>query len=170
MEGFFSFLDANRSGILVLLLSVLVLVLLVNWLAWIFSWGRYKSSGSVQSERKVQHLLGDLLVNIINDFRHLLALIIVLIFALVLVYAMVRAGTGSDNIAQALQSVVATMGAIIGSILGYYFGESAATRSLVPEPAPRPTGEVVMPVTPLEEIEPAPEPPPDMPPGEVVEG
>ncbi len=37
-------------------------------------------------------MIGQFLLNIMDDFRHLLALIIVLIFAIVLGYAMLRAG------------------------------------------------------------------------------
>jgi hypothetical protein len=161
MQNFFTFLDTNRFGIFVLFLCLAAVVLLVQWLAWIFSWGRFKTTRAKRGPEGVQYVLSQFLVNIIDDFRHLLALIIVIIFAIVLAYAMIQAGNRSDEMTRALQAVVSTLGAIIGSILGYYFGESAATKSLAREQPPIPTSEPVLPPREgEEEIVEAPPPPP----------
>lgn len=157
MEEFFTFLEDQRIGILILFAILAALILLVQWLAWIFSLGRYGGiDASTRRDESLQYILTRFLANIIDDFRHLLALIIVLIFAVVLGYAIIQAGNDFDKITQALQSVVSTLGAIIGSILGYYFGESAATKALARDQLPTPGGEPELP----SEIEPAPEPPP----------
>jgi membrane protein DedA with SNARE-associated domain len=74
-------------------------------------------------------VIAELFVKIINDFRHLLALLIVVIFALVLGYGLIRAGKDLENITKVLQVVVSTLGGLIGSIIGYYFGESAGRRA-----------------------------------------
>ena len=131
LADFFSFLESYRGGVLVFLLCLATLALLVQWTAWIFSLGRFRAA--VARKDALRNVLADLLVKIIDDFRHLLALVIVLIFALVLAFALIRAGSDIDDITDALQVVTSTMGGLIGSIIGYYFGESAARKSLTSE-------------------------------------
>ena len=81
----------------------------------------------------IRYLIADFFVKIINDFRHFLALIIVLMFAFTMVYVLVvveyKTGSPVDEIGKALQAVTGTLSGIIGVILGYYFGESAANRA-----------------------------------------
>lgn len=160
MEEFFMFLETHQVGILILIAILAAVVLLVQWLAWIFSVGRFGAKNPTPSDLSLRYIVSQFLVNVIDDFRHLLALIIVIIFALVLGYAIIQAGNEFDKITAALQTVVATLGAIIGSILGYYFGESAATKSLAQEQIPTPVGEPELPAgEDVEGIKDAPTPP-----------
>lgn len=129
MANFLDFLNVHRGGILILLLSLLVLNMMVQWLAWIFALGRYSGSSSQPREQTLSYVMADAVVKIINDFRHLLALIIVLIFALALAYAMVQGRETIADMQEALQTVVATLGGLVGSIIGYYFGESAVAKA-----------------------------------------
>ncbi len=132
MGSFLNFLATNSSGIFVLFSCLAAVIFFIQWISWVFCWGRFRPDrvASTTSARKPLRLvMGDLLVNIVNDFRHLLALIIVLIFAMVLGYAVYRASAGVDEITKALQAVVATLGGLVGSLLGYYFGEAAAKKA-----------------------------------------
>ena len=133
MSEFFGFLAAQRSGILLLLLVVVVLAILLNWLLWMFRWGRFRGT-SPQTDQRLRVILTEFFVKLIDDFRHLLALVIVLLFALALFLAMLpglKSGNLSD-LKDGIQAVAAALGGLIGSIIGYYFGESAGSRTREP--------------------------------------
>lgn len=132
MDSFFTFLDAHSGGLLVIFLCLAAIVGLIQWLAWIFSKGRFRPdrAGAKVGTNSLRFVFADLLVKIINDFRHLLALVMVMIFALALSYVLYRADNNMASITDAMQTVVATLGGLVGSILGYYFGESAARKSI----------------------------------------
>lgn len=150
MTRLFSFLQEYRIGIWVFFLSLGGIALLVQWFAWIFGKGRFGRVTAASNGRTgIGYIFSDFIVKIINEFRHLLALIVLVIFAGALTYSLWKAGTvptGSgppstiDNLKEALQAVVATLGGLVGSIIGYYFGESSVAK--VPEtrtiPAPTP--------------------------------
>ena len=131
---FFDFFAAHWQGILVLGLLLLVIGLLVQWLAWIFSLGRFQKRDQLTGRQTLRFLFADLLVKIIDDFRHLLALVIVVIFALALTYTLVLVAyepSGRiDATAKALQAVVSSLGGLIGAIIGYYFGEKAGEKAV----------------------------------------
>jgi hypothetical protein len=132
MESLLTFLQNYSGGILMLFFSLAAIVALIQWVCWIFGWGRFSPANvaAATSERKsFRQGLSELFFNLVNDFRHLLALVIVLIFAGALAYTVIRAGQQMDDIAKGLQAVVATLGGLVGSLLGYYFGESAAKKS-----------------------------------------
>lgn len=144
MARFFTFLQDYRSGILVFFLSLAGIAFLVQWIAWILRKGRFGVVAPAQAGRaELRFIFSEAIVKIINDFRHLLALIIVVIFAVALGYALWKAasvaiGPGSpsvvSNMKEALQAVVATLGGLVGSIIGYYFGESSVVKP--PEKTP----------------------------------
>lgn len=130
MEGILTFFSTHSNGMLVLFSCFAATIFFIQWVAWIFCFGRFSSDRTdSRTGRALRHVLGDLLVKIIDDFRHLLALIIVLIFAVALGYTVYRAGSQMSDITNALQTVVATLGGLVGSLVGYYFGEAAAKRS-----------------------------------------
>jgi hypothetical protein len=132
MGSFLNFLATHSSGIFVLFFSLAAVVFLIQWTSWIFGWGRFSPqnvAATTDVRKPLRQAMGELFFNLVNDFRHLLALVIVLIFAVVLGYAVFRAGTQMDDITKALQAVVATLGGLVGSLLGYYFGESAAKKT-----------------------------------------
>lgn len=142
MGQFFDFLSAHRSGILLFMLLVLVAMLVLHWVTWLFARGRFRDAGpTVSRPQGLRIIFTDFLARIINDFRHLLALVIVLIFAAVLSYAMVRAGAALSDMNDAIQTVVASLGGLVGSIIGYYFGESAVVRARESDTANRGTGD-----------------------------
>ena len=86
----------------------------------------------------LRYVAANFFVEIINDFRHLLALVMVLLFAVALAIGMYPGVRAWDvqKLATGIQAVAAALGGLIGSIIGYYFGESAATRTNA-----RPTGD-----------------------------
>lgn len=171
MNRLFTFMQTYRSGILLLLFSLAALAALVQWFAWIFGIGRFGKD--IQSGSKALTIaFSEFVFKIINEFRHLLALLVFMVFAVALIYSLVKAASipvdanspsTIDNMKEALQGVVATLGGLVGSIIGYYFGESSAVKGPVTtgdsggsKPAPEiqapPTGNIpsAEPITPIE--------------------
>lgn len=132
MSRFFQFLASQWQGIFVFVLLLLTAVLLVQWIAWVFSLGRFAGPRPARRDT-LRYVFADLVVKIIDDFRHLLALVIVVIFALALTYTLVLASYERVNrlaaASDALQAVVSSLGGLIGAIIGYYFGEKAGERA-----------------------------------------
>ena len=128
----FGYLAANAAGIWVLIVIVFSGILAAQWLSWIFRWGRF--SQEPPEARSIRFLLADLAANIINEFRHLLALVLVLLFGGVLAFGLVKAGDDAQEISAVLQAVASSLGGLIGAIIGYYFGESAGSRRATDEP------------------------------------
>ena len=83
---------------------------------------------NVKQQDTLSYVVGMFFVNLINDFKHLLALVIVIVFASLIIYSMTTTDIFKEKM-EALQLVVASLGGLLGSIIGYYFGESAATKS-----------------------------------------
>lgn len=163
MDKFFTWLQTYRTAILFLLLILASIALLVQWFAWIFGKGRFvrrvNGTGTGTGGRaELRYIFSEATVKIINDFRHLLALIIVLIFAFALGYSLIKAASVEtnanspsviDNMKEALQAVVATLGGLVGSIIGYYFGESSVVKASEPRPpTPAPDANPITPVPP----------------------
>lgn len=140
MNTLLQLLEEHWKGIAVVFCALGGLAVLAQWVCWMFGLGRFGRQKAATRESSLRFVIADLLVKIINDFRHLLALVVMLIFAMTLLYALVRAGQTTEDINKALQSVVATMGGLIGSIIGYYFGESAGQRATaaLPPAVPNP--------------------------------
>jgi len=140
MARLFTFMETYRSGILLLIFSLAAFAMLVQWFAWILGVGRFGreiSSGS----KALSIAFSEFVFKIINEFRHLLALLVFMVFTVALIYSLVKAAsipadgnTASviGNMKEALQAVVATLGGLIGSIIGYYFGESSVKGSATP--------------------------------------
>lgn len=133
MNSFFTFFSANAAGIFIFLAVLASIILLFQWLFWALGAGRFKQEADrTAGNRGLRFIFADLLVAIINDFRHLLALVIVMIFAVSLGVAMYISHGEIDQFKEALQVVVATLGGLVGSIIGYYFGESAVAKHQAP--------------------------------------
>jgi len=172
LTAFFSFLAKNSQGIWLFLLALATVAFFVHWTAWVLGRGRFDPRRGSRREDQIQHVMADLLVKIIDDFRHLLALMVFLLFAVVLILAMLKA-TSFDQLKEAVSVVAAAMGGLIGTILGYYFGESAGrAKGAQNQPAepvrveePEQDEEVGTPSNP-DGIEPAPDPPPGITAGE----
>jgi hypothetical protein len=127
MNAFLTFLETHQIGILLMLLILLVLTLMTHWLAWAFAYGRFRNVPPAPTDRKqdLRFVLSDAAVKIINDFRHLLALIIILIFAFALIFSLIHWRGSIAEMKDALQAVVSAFGGLVGSIIGYYFGVAA---------------------------------------------
>lgn len=125
---------ADRGAIIIIVGVCFAVVLLIQWVAWLFKWGRFGSppvQAATAPTQPLRFLIANFFAEIINDFRHLLALIIISVFAIALFVGMYP-GLVTNNvetIADGVQAVAAALGGLIGSIIGYYFGESAATRN-----------------------------------------
>jgi hypothetical protein len=159
MDRLFTFVQTYRAGILLLLFSLAVLAALVQWFAWIFGLGRF--GRDLQSGSKALTIaFSEFVFKIINEFRHLLALLVFMVFTVALIYSLIKAAnipqTGADspstisNMKEALQAVVATLGGLVGSIIGYYFGESSAVKgasTLGDSGGSKPTPEIQAPPT-----------------------
>ena len=128
---FLIFLDTHKYEIAFL---IFVLPLVFQWFLWMFGLGRFKKkeindeNSDKDDVKPIRYILVDLFAKIIDDFRHLLALIVILIFAIILGLSMFHTGFKIENMGDALQAVVSTLGGLVGSIIGYYFGESAAMK------------------------------------------
>ncbi len=143
MNSTLTWLAMNHDAVILLtelLASLLAVVMaLTVILLWAFGVGRFRRPPNAPHTAALRYLITEALTKIINDFRHLLALILVLIFGGALGYSLFEAGPDLANIKEALQSVSASLGGLIGSIIGYYFGESkgraeAMTRSTATPP------------------------------------
>ena len=121
----FDWVLAKRNEIVFFVILVAIVT------CWTFGWGRFsRDAADVRSKSEnLRYLITEALTKIINDFRHLLALILVLIFGGALVYTLVQAGGEMEKIKEALQAVTSTLGGLVGSIIGYYFGESKGRAS-----------------------------------------
>lgn len=132
MGDFFGYLEDNKIGIFVFIVCLFSIMFLVKWFASIFCLGRYRKNhgnstgieNTASEYTSIGYIFADLAVKIINDFRHLLALVIVGIFGLTLAYVLYT--TTATDLNDSLQAVIAAFGGIVGTIIGYYFGESAA--------------------------------------------
>ncbi len=129
MSDFLKFLENHATGIYLIILCVFTFILAINWLAKIFSWGAYQKRNAERNDQsKLSYVISRFFVNIIDDFKHLLAIIVVIIFTTLIIYSMTAGDTFDDKM-EALQLVIASLGGLLGLIIGYYFGESAARTS-----------------------------------------
>ena len=129
--------DAERYGrtLVLLLVSFGLAAFLCQWVLWMFGLGRFRKRPSVEGSGSaggpgapIRYLLAELVAGIITEFRHLLALVIVMLFATALMLAMYYGyrDTKMEGLIEGAQAVTAVLGGLLGSIIGYYFGESAA--------------------------------------------
>ncbi len=161
MGSFLDFLAAHRIGLAVVVLLAGILAMFVQWLAWIFSMGRFKARPPAERTFQLRFVIADFLVKIIDDFRHLLALVLLLIFAGTLAAVLNWGAKDFAQVKEGLQVVMATLGGLVGSIIGYYFGESSARKSVRPDPSLDPPSNPTQPPIqrPSSPLMPAPIPP-----------
>lgn len=132
MSGILDFFAQHKGGILVLSGAVFALIVVLQWVCWIFCLGRFnKATRQGTSHQELRFVITDFFVKIIDDFRHLLALVIVFVF-LVTLAIMLWPGAKKGDVAMmetSLKVIVATLGNLIAAIIGYYFGESAGGKA-----------------------------------------
>lgn len=135
-----NFLQQNGNGILILFLVFFGIGGLTHYTMWLLGKGRFKGDSEIPKDKNFSFVIATAAIKLIDDFRHLLALILILVFSLVLGYA-VYLGRGSmDSLKDALQAVMATLGGLVGSIIGYYFGEARASLNSGSTSQPPPAG------------------------------
>lgn len=130
MSRLFDFFAQHVVGILVLVALLFALILIIRWLCWIFCWGRFARERPSQ-RAELRFVITDFFVKLIDDFRHLLALVIVFIFLAALM-TMLWPGLKERNVYEmedALKVVAATLGNLMAAVIGYYFGESAGVKA-----------------------------------------
>ena len=132
MTSFFDYLAQHKTGIVILAFLLFAVVAVIQWLTWIFGRGRF--SPNPQAGSAARYIFENFFGKIINEFRHLLALVITLMFAVSLFVAMWPGIQKGDVnlIKEGLQGASATLGGLIGSIIGYYFGEARSSRNQLP--------------------------------------
>ena len=169
MGAFFDFLGRYWGGITVLLVTLLVFAALIHWMTWVFAAGRFRTTRP-RAAVSLPYVIAQFFVNIINDFRHLLAVAVVFVFAFTILIAMWAGfrAEAMDGLIEGLQAAGATLGGLVGSIIGYYFGESAAVRGEAREAGREATRRASVQSAPSGEISRAPTPAP-APPTEVTE-
>jgi hypothetical protein len=142
MNDFLAILEQHWLGVLFLILLLLVLLFLIRELFWLMGWGRYaRTSRGAQANLAAgdpTHVLSffttTFLAKTISEFRHLLALLIFLLFAGAVILAILPGliALNVEQMTEGLEGVAAALGGLVGSIIGYYFGEqvgSAAART-----------------------------------------
>lgn len=125
MDNLLNFFYEQRGGILVLTFLAFSLAILCNYLMWVFGFGIFKidpNADPTKKREKLNFVIANAAIKLVNDFRHLLALVIVGIFGVVLWYSLYKS---NGEIKDALQTVMATLGVLVASIIAYYFGESS---------------------------------------------
>ena len=130
---------ANASGLAILAGLILLATLVFQWVAWIVGLGRFNHKQVKERELlprpdrlgDLRYLITEAAVKIINDFRHLLALLFLLLFGGVLAFVLWHATTIAE-MKEALLVVTSTIGVVLASIIGYYFGEARGGRGAQP--------------------------------------
>ena len=91
-------------------------------------------------ELSIRFVIAELFAKLIDDFPHLLALIIVVIFMMTIAYALWVAGGNVADLNASLQAVTGSFSGIIGVIICYYFGELSARGGAENPEVIRPSG------------------------------
>jgi len=142
MSDFFVYLETHRVGILIALLCLVGLVAIVQWLTWLFSKGRFSSEVYKMSRpSSMRFIVSEFGVKIINEFGHLIALIILFIFSFTLIFAMFQTRGNPAEMRDSLQTIVSSLGGLVGAVIGYYFNSAvknleSPAQSGVPKPPP----------------------------------
>ena len=132
MTSILAFLSENTQGFAVLVGILFFLTLLIQWTACLFNWVRFKKSeAKTDSDDRpsIRYMVAEFIMEIINDFRHILAITLTLVFVVALLSVLFISWNNDFDIEvfkDGLHAVVASLGGLIGSVIGYYFGESAA--------------------------------------------
>lgn len=132
MTSFFVFLGENTRGFAVLVGILFFLILSTQWIAWLFNWGRFRKIEAEADRPSIRYMAAEFAIEIINDFRHVLAIALTLIFAVAILSVLFITWKNESDIEvfkDGLQVVIASLGGLIGSVIGYYFGESVAKKN-----------------------------------------
>lgn len=143
MADFFIFLQTHRVGILMAFLCAVMLMTIVQWIAWLFSLGRFGGDEHKRQIRKrttLFHQTFDFVAKkIIKEFGHLIALIILFIFAFTLIFIMIQTRGNPAETRDSLQTIVSSLGGLVGTVIGYYFNAAKNLRLSARSEKPRTT-------------------------------
>ncbi|MDA1314853.1 MAG: hypothetical protein O2968_16085 [Acidobacteria bacterium] len=133
MTDFLQVLEQHWRGVFILVFLITVLALIVRWLFWLLGWGRFaaRPDGKSIPGRTGSFFWNQFIAKTVDQFRHLLALLIFLLFSVAVILSILP-GLAERNVEQmtdGLQGVAASLGGLIGSIIGYYFGEQVGAAS-----------------------------------------
>jgi hypothetical protein len=123
-------LEQQWRGALILVLFLLVLMYVVGKLFWLMGWGRFAKRASSQADTSTwSFFTTQFIAKTVLEFRHLLALLIFLLFAVSVILAVTPGLYSMDveKMTEGLEGVAAALGGLVGSIIGYYFGEQVAS-------------------------------------------
>ncbi len=112
-NDFLTSIETHWFGIT--LLVVLILFFLRSFCK-IYGFGRFKKD------------ITNWISRLFDDFRHVLAFLIIMFFFVIVLYALIKDGKCCDSKMEATKTILASLGGLIGSIIGYYFGESKGSR------------------------------------------
>lgn len=127
------FVTAIWKVFMILFPTLLLIGIFVTWIAWLGGFWRFKSKTTDANKREttIRYMMVKFLTEIINDFKHILAILLTLMFVITVFSIIYFALFKQENftiLKDGLQVVVASLGGLVGSIIGYYFGESAASK------------------------------------------
>lgn len=150
MTDFLQVLEQHWRGVFILVFLITVLALIVRWLFWLLGWGRFAPRSDNPAQIGVWSYFGTTFVaKTVKEFRHLLALLIFLLFSAAVILSMLPGLAGLDvgRMTDGLQGVAASLGGLIGSIIGYYFGEQAGASANRPGDDIGSSGEAIQDLT-----------------------
>jgi hypothetical protein len=132
MNDFLTILEQHWLGVMMLILLLLVLMFLIREFFRLMGWGRYaRSARGAQANPAAgdstdwSFYTTTFIAKTISEFRHLLALLIFLLFAGSVILAILPGliALNVEQMSEGLEGVAAALGGLVGSIIGYYFGE-----------------------------------------------
>ena len=158
MSAMLANLEQHWVGAGLLVVLVLVLMVFVRNLFWLMGWGRYKRPREASTWT---YYATQFIAKTISEFRHLLALLIFLLFACSVILAIVPGliALNVEQMTEGLEGVAAALGGLVGSIIGYYFGEQVATANVRTGERADTRGEAIQEDLPPAEVSPARIPP-----------
>jgi TRAP-type C4-dicarboxylate transport system permease small subunit len=126
-------------GWICLLLALLIVSLIVfQWYCWLLCKGRFSNKSPAERDSRGGVVRG--WAYLINDFRHLLALILVVAFigGIITMGVLGYRRCGIEGAKDAMNVIITPLSGLIGSVIGYYFG--ATSKGATTEGNQQPSG------------------------------
>lgn len=123
MEALLSAVEEHKIGVIILVVSIAILLYVLRRFLQAFGVGR-KSRKVIEARIQFQAVISQVIMKIIDQFRHFLAALVVVIFA-ILTITMVLV-IDNDRLG-ALQLIISAFTGLLGTVLGFYFGEKSKT-------------------------------------------
>ena len=120
MEEILKILESHIWGTVLLLLIIIVLLLVIKSIIQSFGLGRGYDK-KLESKLKRQAVVSHVILKIVDQFRHLLASLVILSFVFIIIIILIV--IKSDERMDALQLGLSSFSGILGTIVGFYFSE-----------------------------------------------